>query len=212
MAAVFFPECKKDSVSSNLASVNITNAITGGAILKYGANSSTIANNSYVQFKVGGGSNNIYVYAATDSLHPYFNQTMDLENGGVYSLFLLGGLSAAIEGLLIKDTIPFQSDSTAGVRFVNLSSNSNLLNVSLSTTPTVMEVSNLGYKQYTSFKTYPAKSSNANYIFQIRKASDNSILTTYTLSTPRFANVTLVIRGVVGTTPALGITRVNNDR
>jgi hypothetical protein len=29
---------------------------------------------------------------------------------------------------------------------------------------------------------------------------------------PRFSNITLIIRVLVGGTPALGVTRVNNDR
>jgi hypothetical protein len=96
-----------------------------------------------------------------------------------------------------------------------LSPNSTPLNITLSTSTTVNEVSNLAYKQYTDFKTYPGLYNSA-YTFQIRAASNPSVvLTTFSLTTatvPRFANITVVIRGMVGTTPALGTTRVNHDR
>jgi hypothetical protein len=116
--------------------------------------------------------------------------------------------------VIVKDTIPYLTDSTCGVRIINLIPGSPGFNVTLSTSPTVNEVSNLGYLQYTGFKIYPAKALNKTYLFQFKKVSDNSSIGTYTLSTPYFANVTLAVKGTMSGTnvTGFGVIRVANDR
>lgn len=207
--------CKKDDVKSiSLASLNITNAIVGGTAAKLGSYPVTITNNSFSQYTLRPGSQTLYIYPSTDSLHPYYNGSIAPGAQETYSLFLAGQSSGTIDNVLIKDTIPHRTDSSMGIRFINLSPNSNPLNITLSATPTVNEVSNLTYKNYTGFKTYTAFY-NASYTFQVRDASTNTVLASvsYTSSTvPRFANVTLVIRGLQGGSPAIGITTVKNDR
>lgn len=207
--------CKKDEVKlTPLTSINIINAIVSGTAAKMGSNATTIANNNFAQLGLVAGSNSIYIYPTTDSLHPYYNKTINTNNGDVYSLFLAGNVATQIDTILVKENIPYRTDSTAGIRFINLSPNSTPLNITLSTTPTVNEVTGLAYKSYTDFKTYPGMFNSA-YTFQIRDAVTNNVLTTFAFTAttvPRFANVTLVIRGLVGTTPAIGVTRVNNDR
>jgi hypothetical protein len=150
-------------------------------------------------------------------MKPYFSYpkfiTKDRE---IYSLFVCGQVGNA-EGVIIKEEIPVRTDSTAGVRFINLAPNSKPLSITLSTSPAINEVSNLSYKQFTDFKSYQGLY-NSTYTFQIRDASTASPATplaTFSLTAstvPRFSNITLVIRGLIGATPALGITRVNNDR
>jgi hypothetical protein len=113
----------------------------------------------------------------------------------------------------VKENIPYRTDTTAGIRFINLSPDSPPLNITLSTSPTVNEVSNLRYKQYTDFKSYPANY-NSSYIFQVRDTTGN-LLKSYTLrasSFPLFANITLVIRGLMNGSPAMNFTLVKNDR
>ena len=158
----------------------------------------------------------MYIWPVGDSANPYYvNPKFVAKDREVYSLFVAGQIGSTT-GLLIKDEIPYYTDSTFGVRFINLIPNSPPLNVTLSTiTPSVNEVSNLGYLQYTDFKIYPGKAANTSYTFQVRKASDNSIVASFTLSpVPRFANVTLVIKGMIGGTgtAAPGMFRINNDR
>jgi uncharacterized protein DUF4397 len=156
------------------------------------------------------GEHDLYIWPVGDSANPYYTSSKFIvEDRKVYSLFVCGQLSN-ITGIVVKDNLPYHVDSTFGVRIINLSPNSPELNITLSTTPGVKEVSNLAYLQYTDFKKYPAKANNQSYVFQIRNASDNSILISYPLSTRRFANVTLVIRGLVGSN--IGVTAVNNDR
>src|SRR5690242_12096103 len=91
ITAAIISSCKKDQVKlTPLSSINITNAIVGGTTAKFGSNAATISNNAYTQFGLKAGSNSLYIYPSTDSLHPYYNNTINTNNGDVYSLFLAG--------------------------------------------------------------------------------------------------------------------------
>lgn len=210
--------CKKDEVKlTPLTSLNVANFVTAGKKIKLGSNAATINNNANTHMALVAGDNNLYVWPVEDSLKPYFvNPKFSTQSGEVYSLFLHGD-TLAPEGIVIKENIPYRKDSTAGIRFINLSPNSTPLNITLSTTPEINEVTELAYKNYTEFKTYPGLASST-YTFEVRDANTVAPappLATFSLSAsqvPRFANITLVIRGMISASPALGITRVNQDR
>jgi hypothetical protein len=212
-----FLSCKKSSLTNPpVASLSLINVVVGGSAVKLGSNATLIFNNSYWPLALQENNDGLYIWPVGDSSHPYYNQSkFEIEDRAFYSLFL-SGTPAAIDGFLVKESIPYHTDSVCGIRFVNLSPNSNSnsgFNITFPNSTTVYEVANLQYKQMTDFKIYPGKASTANYIFQIRKASDNTLLFTYTLATtPRFANVTLVIRGLVNGNPSIAVTRVSNDR
>lgn len=219
LSAIFFIiSCKKYEVETNsMTSLTMVNAVVSGVGMKLGGLASTIANNSSAQLTLLAGSNDLYVWPVADSLHPYFSYPKFVTQGGeTYTLFVCGQLGNT-DGLIIKENLPYRTDSSAGIRFINLSPNSQPLNITLSTSPTINEVSDLKYKQYSEFKSYPGRY-NIAYTFQIRDASSASPaapLATFSLAAsavPRFSNVTLVIRGLVRAIPALGVTRVNNDR
>jgi hypothetical protein len=207
--------CQKKHINAPIvSSLTITNAVIDGASIRLGSIVTPVTNNSFQQFTVFAGDNDLYVWPTTDSTKPYYaNPKFYFEEREVYSLFLAGQLSD-IRGIVIKENIPYHTDSTCGIRFINLVPNSVPLNITLSTTPAISEVSNLTYLQYTDFRMYPAKTENSSYAFQIRNSIDNSLVANYTLASPfpRFANVTLVIRGIMKGNPAVGVTRVNNDR
>jgi hypothetical protein len=209
VAVLVFVACKKDSISIKpLASLTVTNVVVNGPAIRVGSNLTQVANNNWKQLGLMAGENDLYIWPVGDSAKPFYTDPKFFaDEGSVYSLFL-AGQSPNVSGVVIKDDIPFHTDSTCGVRIINLVPNSTPLNISLSNSPAVNEVSDLGFQQYTDFKIYPAKASNVSYTFQIRKASDNTILFNYSLPTPRFMNVTLVIRGIIQGS----ITRVNNDR
>lgn len=217
-AMVFIFSCKKYEIKTyGMASLTTVNAVVGGVGMKVGSGSTTITNNNFAQLSLLAGSNDLYVWPVADSLHPYFsNSKFVTEDREIYSLFVCGRVGST-EGVIIKEDIPVRADSSAGIRFINLSPNSKPLNITLSVSPTINEVSDLAYKQYSEFKSYPGLY-NSSYTFQVRDASCISPappLTTFSipaLLVPRFSNITLVIRGLVGATPALGVTRVNNDR
>lgn len=196
--AVCFLSCKKNSINlTPSASLNVINAVVSGTTARINNVSvTTIANNNYINFGVLTGNRPIYIYPSADSLHPYVNTSMTFNRSDVYSLFI-GGPATATDVVIIKENIPYRSDSTAGIRFINLAPNKPLINITLSVTPSVNEVSSLAYKQYSDFKAY-AGNYNSSYSFQIRDAANPStVLTTFSLAAtavPRFANITLVIR------------------
>lgn len=205
--------CKKDNIATlPVASLTVTNAIVSGKSVRVGNIVTSVANNGSAQLTLKEGEQDLYVWPVGDSSHPYFTHPkFNAGHKAVYSLFLAGQLPN-IAGIIVQNNIPYHTDSTCGIRFINLSPNSPPLNITFSTTPTVNQVSNLAYLQYTDFKLFPAKGANTSYSIQVRKASDNTLLLTYSLTTPRFTNVTLVIRGLVSASPSLGVTKVNNDR
>lgn len=213
IAFILMTACKKSQIdSAPIASLNVINVVIGGKTLKLGSNKNdTILNMSSRQVGLLVDDNNIYLWPSGDSTNPYFNREIALFDGDVYSLFLAGNVLTQIDTLLIKESIIPRLDSTTGVRFINLSPNSDL-NITLSTSSTVNEFSNLTYKQITNFKTYPASISNGNYVFQIRKTSDNTLVSSYTLTNFRFTNVTLVIKGLISGSPSIGVIQVKNDR
>jgi hypothetical protein len=211
IATTIISSCKKDEVKTTpLTSINITNAVVGGTTAKLGSNATAISNNGYAPLAVVAGTNSLYVYPVGDSAHPYYtNDKFTSNDREVYSMFL-GGIPTAVDAIMVKETIPYRTDSTAGIRFINLANNNGALNVTLSTTPAVNEVTGLAYKSLTEFKTYPGLYNSAP-TFQVRKA-DGTLLTSFAFTTstvPRFANVTLVIRPN-GT--GVSVFRVNNDR
>jgi hypothetical protein len=206
--------CKKNTVAvAPLASLNITNAVVGGKNVKLNSDiADSAVNYNYKAFGLNAAAG-IYVYPTGDSTHPYYTDSKTVTvNGGIYSLFLSGSITTQVDAILVKETIPAYSDSSCGVRFINLVYNGNPVIVTQTATPTVTDFSSLSYKQISSFKTYPALSTNGTYSFQVRDATTNAVLATYSLATPRFFNCTLVWKGMTGGTGGNvpGILRVNN--
>jgi hypothetical protein len=215
LAVVTFTACKKDKIeTAPLTSLTMVNAVAGGVAVKLGSNATTINNNNAngTQMAIIAGETDLYIWPVGDSLHPYFTYPKFVsQDREVYSIFLCG-TPGATEGIVVKESIPYRTDSTAGIRFINLAPNKPSITITLSASPTVDEVTGLAYKSYTDFKTYPGKF-NSTYSFQVRDATNpGTVLTTFTLTAaqvPRFANITVVIRQN-GT--GVAAFRVNQDR
>ncbi len=141
---------------------------------------------------------------------------------GTYSIFVVGQ-SPNFETIIKEESdLPFISqskiystlDSVVNVRFINLSPNSTPLKIKVSNS-TVNEVDNLAFKDISSWRSFKATSSSSNYSLQIRNASTDALISTYTLTANavnRFKNVTLMIRGIQGITvgaSAFGVTAIN---
>jgi len=221
--------CKKDEkTESQLASINVINAAVDVATIKVNNFGKPISwtNLTGVDGTVnytGTTANKIYgiyqpnarfafeVVSTPDTLRKVFVKDLDLVVGGVYSLYLTGR-SPNFESVFVKEDIPYHTDSVAGVRFINLSSNSDPISVNITGNANGSGVTSLAYKASTEFKTYPAKSKNLSYAFQVRNVTTGALLASYTLATPRMLNVTLAFRGLVGTTGTTApvITRINN--
>jgi hypothetical protein len=216
MMTSIISSCKKDKIEfAPMASLNIVNTVISGGSAKLNSFAATIANNGNTHFTLFTGTPDIYVYPAVDSLHPYYNanKAVTVSNGDVYTLFL-GGPTGTPEAILVKENLAYRiADSTLGIRFINLSPSSPSVNITLSTSTAMNEFTNIAYKQITGFKSFPAGAAVTTYTFQIRNATTNAVISSITLSGttfPRYQNVTLVLRGMVGGSPGAGITRVNH--
>lgn len=207
--------CEKENLdTTQMGSLNVVNVIAGGATVRMADSRFDISNNGNTQLSLLAGERNVYIYPVADSLKPYYNNSVEVNEGDIYTLFL-AGTNVQADAILIKENIPFIKDSLVGVRFINLSPNSTAISINITGNANGSEASSLSYKEKTDFKFYPGTSSVTGYSFQIRDAVTGNLLTTYTLSQssmPRFANITLAIRGLVSGTPALGVTRINHDR
>jgi hypothetical protein len=220
--------CKKtDPGIIPLASINIVNATVNLGTIKANFTNAGTKNNGYQYYSqittsIGYGSNSILgVLAQTqvpitiapisDTAQPIYSGSLNFAKGAGYSLYL-AGTAAAVDTILMLDAIPYYSDSSCGVRFINLSYNSNSIIITQAVTPTVDDFSSMSYKQISAFKTYNAGQANASYSFQVRDAATNTLLATYVLSTPYFHNVTLAWIGQTGGSGANApkIVRINN--
>ena len=217
--------CKKDGPKfSPLASLNVADAVVGGGNVKMNTNvrdSATV--NSYKLFQLNAGnSTGIRLYPTNNSSASYYNQMQEIVNGGIYSLFLTG-TAASPESVFVKDEIPpFSQDSIIRVRVINCSPNATPMNVTLASAPAINVFSNLAYKSLSAFTTLPLKTivPTGSNVFQVRDLS-GAVLATYTLPTSgvisvassRFKCITLVIKGLIGTTTgtsAFGVYAMSN--
>jgi hypothetical protein len=144
------------------------------------------------------------------TLGQMFYGILPLKAGKIYSLFLCGTDTTAPDFLFTTDSLPYHapSDSTVGIRFVNLSTGSNPISINLEGTGNGSEVGNLAYKAITGFKNYLSNSSmtnNGGYLFVIRDASSGDSLTSFSLSgngrvvglaDPNIGNNALVFKNV----------------
>lgn len=223
--------CKKESNEKMIVSVNVVHAAVGISTVKVNYVGKPIVYAAYAgtDAQVNFGANKIYslpvenptmtIVPVADTLNKLFSGSVSTKaNAPIYSLYLIGQ-APTNETILFEESIPNynKADSLTGVRFINLSPNAPSINITLSTSATINEFSDIAYKQSTNFKTYSAKVANTSYTFQIRNASTGALLTSYsyTLSTApsgRFWNITLVLKGLVGGSggSALSIQRVNN--
>lgn len=198
--------CKKDDKPTpQLTSVNIVHAVLNTSAIKVNPTGSEITYISYTD-SIRFGAAKVYslpagmespvtIVATADTTKPLFRATLPTGAGEIYSLFLTGQYPQA-DTVWVRDELNNYTDSLVGIRFINLSPNSNGVKVNIKGNTTQYEATDLGYKQITAFKQYAAKSSNTNYQFEVRDAVTSTLLTSFTLAYTRFHNHTLVIKGL----------------
>jgi hypothetical protein len=142
--------------------------------------------------------------------------------GGIYSLLITGADTTNPDYLFVQDVLPVHTDSTVGIRFVNLSTGSNPVSVDIKGQANGSTVSSLAYKSITSFTNFGATSSVSSYIFEFRDAMSGELLANYTLggvntnsptvtNTVLFNNLTIALIGQpVGGKVAQSCLRLNN--
>jgi hypothetical protein len=111
-----------------------------------------------------------------------FDSKLNFSAGNLYSLYITGTDTTSPDYLFIQDSVTKRTDSTAGIRFVNLSTGSNPVSVDIKGQANVSVVSNLPYKDITNFISFPATSTISSYVFEFRDATSGNLLTSYTLS------------------------------
>lgn len=229
IAVVFNVSCKKSEIQSNhTATLVVTNSVIAGGNVKLNTNDRDSARLYNAKtFGITAGSSLIKLYPTNNPNTPYFNSSLQTQNGGIYSLFL-SGQSPTFDAFFIRDNIPlYYTDSSLGIRVVNLSPNSTPLNITLASASTTNIFSGIAYKQLANFIKLPLRNPVpvGTVSFQVRDAA-NTLLSTYTLPATansaypgisilnsRNRNITLVIKGLQGTTTgndAFGIFPVAN--
>ncbi|OQP52831.1 hypothetical protein A4H97_24345 [Niastella yeongjuensis] len=215
--------CKKNDSFPVPATVNIVHAIANGKpiipvfgsdAIEYFKAAQTVTFGNAAIYSLPGGLRPVYLAKNTDTTNRIYDSEIDVAAGGIYSLFFAGDTSKP-EAVFTRDEIPIYSDSTAGVRFINLSPASGPIKINVKGTAiSKPDFSDIGYKQISDFKPYLATAAitGNRYIFEIRDQANDSLLVTYTWSYTRFKNNTLVFSGAVNTGKpvALKIFQVKN--
>jgi hypothetical protein len=226
--------CKKQNTPTGVASLTMINAVVGsspylvpnfggdGPITWYSTALKLIYDTATTTNQTGAysGMQKLAIYRYPDtSAHstPLFNLTLNLPAGSTHTLFLTGTVTSP-DTLFTTDTLPYYpaSDSSLGVRFVNLSQGSAPISVNVKGLANGSEVGSLSYKSITGFKKYPATSNVSSYVFEIRDVASGNLIISYTLdkinlaynNARRFKNFTVALVGTPGdavSTKAMGI-------
>ncbi len=198
--AVLSGSCSKTAAPPGSASLILVNATVGadtlvtnfnggGQPLNYYRNAYQLYYGKYKvtdEMNYYSGAQPLALYKYRDTLDhstPLFNLTLHLPVSSMFTLFLTGTVTNP-DTLLVNENPPTYpaSDSVAGIRFVNLSPGSAPISINIKGQPSGSEYSSLPYKSITAFKAYPATKALGSYIFEIRDAAKDSVLTTFTAS------------------------------
>jgi hypothetical protein len=199
-AGFFQAGCSKQSSisTSQVASLNVVNVLNNSAplILVQGSITSAIGGfsnlvplsySSTAVLTTASGSENLYAIqsnvdtASAGSKGPnyMFNGVLNFKAGSLYSLFITGEDTTSPDFLFVQDTLSAITDSSMGIRFVNLSAGSSPISINLEGGANGSEVANLPYKGVTSFKRYINNSTTTDYLFVIRDAATGDSLTQF---------------------------------
>jgi hypothetical protein len=215
--------CKKDKTftSNNDASIMAINGAINSSDISlkmndrfnpsgFGtSNTNTVGYGRGAFFFAEGKTTKIDVLKASDSSLLATN-TSDLKKATIYTL-LINGTLPNVETELIEETnYPFvekdkilsDADSVINLRFINLSPDTNPIDVKLQGA-TTNEATGLAYKGYTAFKAYPAKVTNhagtigySTLTFQfIENGTVLKSITLFVYDPNRFKNEALVLIG-----------------
>jgi hypothetical protein len=206
VAQISLMGCKKDlRYSPSPASLTIFNGLNdmqpmyvsfGDTAVPFYSYENFIQYGSSFQYSVSDATTPIRLTSAEDTLQPWIQGKMSLEAGGIYSLYVAGKDGKQIDTLLSKDVLPSYSDSTAGVRFINLMESKREVTINLEgNSPDQPEFGSIGFKQSTAFKGYSARTGILSYNFEIHDKQSGEMITTFSWSLKIFRNTTIVILG-----------------
>ena len=210
--------CKKTDSVQTLSSLNIVQAavsVNSIAVsfatspIPFHQNQAFISFGSSAEYGLQPGKNPLVIVSADDTTKSLVSASFDLKPGKIYS-FYLAGQAAQIDTLFMQDIIRVYTDSSAGLRFINLSPDSKPVSINLVGNPSSQtEFAGLGYKEISAFKSYSATSSVGGvYNFEIRDQASDSLLTTFSWTYGLQKNNTVVISGLEAS--GLTLFQVNN--
>ncbi|WP_316833768.1 hypothetical protein [Pedobacter nutrimenti] len=212
LCTIILGSCKKQDVKiTPLASLLVTNAVSGGGNLVLGTNAAPVNNNAFQAYGMLTASKEIRLVDTAGGINKvYYNQTKDFVNGGVYSLFL-GGTPDAVDGIFMKEeNIPSHTADVFGARVINLVTGGVPISVNVQGSANGSFVSSLVYKAISTFKDVSSVAAEGDKVFEFRNAATGDLITSFTVpgyDMPRFRNITLVFAGAVG---AETVIRANN--
>ncbi len=228
LTSLLWTACKKSIEklpTPELSSLTVVNAtIDAGPVkfnryasgLSYAKLRDSINYQSSLEYPVTSGNQPLAVVLSRDTTTQLYHNIFTFSPFKSYSLYTAGNLQNA-KTFLLEDNIPVHKDSTVGVRFINLSMDSNPVSINLQgNSAGQSEFSNLAYGQISPFKSYAAdltNNPNQNYTFEVRDMATGTLLNTFTWYFSAFRNNTLVITGLVNSTnytDAFTVFQVNN--
>jgi hypothetical protein len=211
LAALF--SCVKSNNPPGTASLTIVNAVAGSnplytnfsttQALEWYFAAAQISFGSSEEFSSFSGHQQLALYQDTLAQSaPLYNLTLNLPIGTIHSLFLTGTTSAP-DTMTTVDAPPYHpaSDSSMGIRFVNLSPGSAPVSVDIQGEANGSEAPGLPYKSITAFKDYPVTSAVSAYTFEFRDAASGTLLASYTISSTPYFNYTIALEGLPGVGP-----------
>lgn len=195
---VIMVSCSKEPPAAGTASLTIVNTVVGSRPLSvnfndtgplgYYKNFNPINNYSTwnrmsEQFTAYSGKQPLALYQYPDTLpgsQPLFNLVLDLPIGSIHSLFLTGTVSAP-DTIFTTDLLPYYpaTDSSMGIRFVNLSPGSAPITVNLQGQANGSEAGSLPFKGISGFKNYKVDNGLFDgYVFEFRDAASGTLIAT----------------------------------
>lgn len=224
---LFLYSCEKDTLwqaEAGIAKVNVINAVVTGGNAKVNVSEKEMYWNSIRDNQALGGFtlNKMFIVPTdrhtvfqvvplSDTTKMWYDQVTQLGAGKVYTLYLSGTPTAIKTTFQEESNFPDyvirdsgkptpSADSIVNIRFVNLSLSGPKVNISIANS-TALEVSDLGYQQFTNFKTYPARTGMNTITFQIRNSTDHTLVATYNFNANffRFKSVAVLIMGMYNT-------------
>jgi hypothetical protein len=173
---------------SNNVVTNFNGAPSGKVpdTLHYFNSALQISYGSYQELSGYVGKSPLSISYITDTGLSVWNGVLNLSLDSIYSLFFTGADTLHVDTMFTAD-IPLNhsiTDSTVGIRFVNLSTGSDPISVNLEGSPNGSEVTSLSYKQITGFKDYSSNSNltNGGYLFVFKDLVTGDSLTSFSIS------------------------------
>lgn len=198
--------CKKENSNKAIARASLTVVNAAPDVPSLNVNLSAnpipyyllqqpIGYGSSFEWGVAPGDSPISIVSSVDTSGTIYQAMIDLKAKAIYSLYVLSG-STKGDVLFMQDSIPYYTDSTAGIRFINLLPDSGPLMVNLQgNDPSQTELSAIAFKQITIFKPYNASVLGGAYTFEIRDAALADPVAVFTWNYTFGKNYTVVISG-----------------